>query len=173
VSHSLGLEAPVSALIEDYAPQKVLDVGCGCGSWYPALPFDCEWVGIDMWLPYLCQQRFQSRDLVRGSATKLPFHRRTFCIVLCIEILEHLSRDDGARMLKEAKRVAKRAVVVTTPTDPLGRHSQGQINRNPHERHITATSSRRLVSLGFNVHKIRTSDEKWDEFLIGVYEVDC
>jgi hypothetical protein len=92
-------------------------------------------------------------------------------LILCIEILEHLTREDGARMLEEAKRVARRAVIVTTPTDPLGRHSQDEINGNPHERHVTFTPSKRLVSLGFKVHKIRTADERWDEFLIGVCEV--
>jgi ubiquinone/menaquinone biosynthesis C-methylase UbiE len=171
VSHCGALEVPVRALIEEYAPKRILDVACGCGQWFSVLPFDCEWTGIDIWLPHLCQQRFQARNLVRGTATKLPFHERTFDVVLCIEVLEHLSRDDGPRMLEEAKRVAKRAVIVTTPTDPLGRHLQGEINGNPFERHVTATSSRGLVRLGFNVHKIRTADERWDEFLIGVCEV--
>jgi ubiquinone/menaquinone biosynthesis C-methylase UbiE len=171
LSHFTGLEPPVYALIAQYEPKQVLDVACGCGGWYPTLPLGCEWVGVDIWLPYLCQQRFQARNLVHGIVTDLPFHSGSFDVVLCIEVLEHLSRDDGARMLEEAKRVAKQAVIVTTPTDPLGRHSQGDINRNPHERHVTFTSSARLVRLGFKVHKIRTADERWDEFLIGVYEV--
>jgi ubiquinone/menaquinone biosynthesis C-methylase UbiE len=171
VSHYGGLEPPVTALIGEYKPETVLDVACGCGSWYPTLPFDCEWVGLDIWLPYLCLQRFQARNLIRGTATHLPFRSHQFDLVLCIEILEHLTREDGARMLGEAKRVAKRAVIVTTPTDPLGRHSQGEINGNPHERHITPISSKRLVTLGFNVHKIRLSHTKWDESLIGVCEV--
>jgi ubiquinone/menaquinone biosynthesis C-methylase UbiE len=171
LSHFVGLESPVCALIAQYEPKRVLDVACGCGQWYPALPLDCEWVGVDLWLPYLFRQRFQARDLIRGSATHLPFHSRAFDLVLCIEVLEHLSRTDGAHMLNEAKRVAKRAVIVTTPTDPLVRHSQDEINGNPYERHVTFTSSKQLVKLGFNVDKIRTPEERWDEFLIGVCEV--
>jgi ubiquinone/menaquinone biosynthesis C-methylase UbiE len=171
VSHYGGLEPPITALVEEYAPKRVLDVACGCGGWYPTLPFDCEWIGLDIWLPYLWEQRFQARNLIRGTATHLPVRPHRFDLVLCIEILEHLTRDDGARMLDEAKRVAKRAVIVTTPTDPLLRHGQEAINGNPYERHTTATSSSHLASLGFKVHKIRTSDEKWNEFLIGVCEV--
>jgi ubiquinone/menaquinone biosynthesis C-methylase UbiE len=171
VSHNIGLVPPIRRLVDRYKPKRILDVACGRGEWYPALPFGCEWVGVDIWLPYLCQQRLQGRSLVRGTATHLPFHSHSVDLVLCVEVLEHLSRDDGLRMLEEAKRVAKRTVIVTTPTDPLGRHSQSEINGNPSERHITATSSRRLLSLGFNVHKIRTADAKWNEFLIGICEV--
>jgi ubiquinone/menaquinone biosynthesis C-methylase UbiE len=170
LSHFAGLEPPVQDAIAQYEPHNVLDVACGCGSWYPALPLDCEWVGVDVWLPYLCEQRFQARNLIHGTATHLPLRPCSFDIVLCAEVLEHLSRQDGFRMLEEGKRVARRAVIVTTPTDPLVRHSQDEINENPHERHVTFTSSKRLVGLGFKVHKIRTPDERWDEFLIGVYE---
>jgi ubiquinone/menaquinone biosynthesis C-methylase UbiE len=170
LSHSQALDAPIRALVAAWQPRRILDIACGRGQWVPALP-PVEWVGVDIWLPYLRAQRFQSRNLIRATAVQLPFRSRSFDVVLCLEILEHLSRDDGARMLEEAKRVAKRAVIATTPTDPLVRHSQDVINGNPHERHVTFTSSKRLVSLGFNVHKIRTVIEQWDEFLIGVYEV--
>jgi agmatine/peptidylarginine deiminase len=73
-------------------------------------------------------------------------------------------------MLEEAKRVTRKAVIVTTPTDPLGRHNQDVLEENPHERHITQVPAAQLIEAGFQVHDVKTSDPKWDEFTIGVYE---
>jgi ubiquinone/menaquinone biosynthesis C-methylase UbiE len=143
-------------------------MACGRGEWF--YQYQCaEWVGIDIWLPYLHEQ--QRADRIRGAVMRLPFRRRTFDLVLCIEVLEHLAPQDGACMLEEAKRVAREAVIVTAPTDPLGRHSQGILNQNPHERHVTQTSAQQLTEQGFRVRMISTNDPKWDEFLVGICEV--
>lgn len=171
MSHNLSLEPPIRSLIDHYRPNRILDVACGRAEWFYQRPL-AEWVGIDLWLSYLTQQ-LEERNIerIQGVVTHLPFRERSFDLVLCIEVLEHLTPRDGARMLEEAKRVARSAVIVTAPTDPLGRHSQDVLNQNPHERHVMQISAERLAEQGFRIHTVRTQDPKWDEFLLGVYEV--
>jgi ubiquinone/menaquinone biosynthesis C-methylase UbiE len=172
LSHNPGLEPPIRTLIDRYKPKRILDVACGRGEWFYQRPL-AEWVGIDIWLPYLQALALEERNIehVRGIVTHLPFQQRSFDLVLCIEILEHLTAQDGLRMFDEAKRVARKVVIVTTPTDPLGRHLQDVLNQNPHERHVTRISGERLVEQGFRIHTVRTQDPKWDEFLVGVCEI--
>jgi ubiquinone/menaquinone biosynthesis C-methylase UbiE len=172
VSHNISLEPHIRHLLERYQPKRILDVASGLGHWCFQRPL-AEWVGIDLWLPYLIQQRREERfvDPVLGTAIRLPFLSRCFDLVLCIEILEHLPGKAGIRMLQEAKRCAKVAVIVTVPTDPLGRHAHDVVNQNPHERHVTQISADQLAEQGFRIHTVRTQDPKWDEFLIGVCEV--
>jgi len=88
---------------------QVLDIGCGTKELSNALA--CAKVTtIDSWEPFkpdiLC-------DL--NSVQELPFADGTFDLVLLIDVIEHLPKEHGFRILKEAQRVAKKAVVLLTP----------------------------------------------------------
>lgn len=48
-------------------------------------------------------------------ADNLPFEDREFCLVWLGDVLEHLERLDGERLLAEARRCARRFVVVRSP----------------------------------------------------------
>lgn len=53
-------------------------------------------------------------DIV-GSVLKIPVADGFFDVILCAEVLEHLSFDDFENCLKELKRVACRGVVLSLP----------------------------------------------------------
>jgi predicted SAM-dependent methyltransferase len=174
LSHNPSLEPHINHLFGVYQPNRILDVACGRCEWSRLRP-QADWTAIDLFLPYLrecIRNDVRGLERVRGTATVLPFRSRSFDLVLCAEILEHLPPLDGFRMLQEAKRVSKHAVIVTTPADPLGRHAQEVLNDNPLERHITATTQKELGECGFEVRIIKTNDSKWDEFLLGTWELD-
>ena len=52
---------------------------------------------------------------VIGSVTKIPFKDNHFDLVLCAQVLEHLSFEDFERALKELNRVSKKYVVLSLP----------------------------------------------------------
>ena len=56
---------------------------------------------------------------VQASAYALPYADDCFELVVCCEVLEHLERPE--RALAELSRVAGRAVLVSTPWEPLWR----------------------------------------------------
>jgi len=76
-------------------------------------------------LPDLRQQ-FPGIRLVRGDARLLPFAADSFDLVYCHAVIEHLgSRAQQAAFVREALRVARRGVLVTTPNrwHPIESHT--------------------------------------------------
>lgn len=78
-----------------YGSYCVLDVGCGSKPYYPFFaPFVSEYVGVD--------PTSSVADL-RGSAENVPISGRTFELVLCTQVLEHVT--DPARVVRELRRL--------------------------------------------------------------------
>ncbi len=98
--------------IKDWKGLKVLDVGCGGGftSEYLAEK-DANVYGIDMSskLIKVAKDHSQSRsldiDYRQGAAENLPFGKETFDVVVCVDVLEHVS--DLRRVIFEISRVLK------------------------------------------------------------------
>jgi SAM-dependent methyltransferase len=51
--------------------------------------------------------------LLRADARRLPIADRAFDVVLCSQVLHHFPGDDGAALLRELDRVARRRVIVS------------------------------------------------------------
>lgn len=94
--------------IISFEPEKILEIGVGNGftSKYlknrnlNVITFDVE-DGL-------------SPDVV-GSVLKLPFVYRSFDIVTCYEVLEHLPYNEFPKALKEIHRVSRKHVVLSLP----------------------------------------------------------
>jgi SAM-dependent methyltransferase len=69
---------------------------------------------------------------VQGDVRYLPFADRSFDIVICLEVLEHLEKTDGEKLLKELERVAAKQLILSTP---MGKYQQGVFDGNPHQEH--------------------------------------
>jgi SAM-dependent methyltransferase len=102
--------------------EDVLDLGCGMGYWGIVLKDPCRnVVGVDVSSSYLHLVKMLKvyEALLKGSASELPFRTGRFDTVLAIETIEHLSKQDGLELLRQAKEVSDR-VIVTTPLDISG-----------------------------------------------------
>ena len=103
-----------------FAPQSLLDAGCGEGHAIEQLGslIPLRYVGIDAnpacvaW----CKERFPGREFSQQSVLALPYADQSFDVVLCMEVLEHL--DDPAAAVRELSRVAKVGVVLSVPFEP-------------------------------------------------------
>jgi len=54
--------------------------------------------------------------LVRADAKRIPFKTKSFDCVVAVELIEHLQKPDGYTFLEETKRIAKRRIVLSTPS---------------------------------------------------------
>ncbi len=109
---------------------SVLDVGCGpfgLAAFLPgvsAVGLDAQvFEGVGRRLPFVC-----------GSATALPFRARSFPIVTCIDVLEHLGSEDRAHAVEEIVRVADRAVLLACPHGATARQCDEVYLRAREER---------------------------------------
>jgi SAM-dependent methyltransferase len=112
------------AQLEATKPQSVLDAGCGEGVVYRAMRkrgFQGEWFGFDFSREAVAYARTRSPECewVHGSAYSMPFASRSFEMVFCSEVLEHLA--DPEQSLRELARVSRRWLLLSVPMEPIFR----------------------------------------------------
>lgn len=106
------------------SPETFLDAGCGEG--FVARRILDAAPGIDLTgcdvsegaLKISASANPEARFVV-GSVVALPFPDRSFDVVGCFEVLEHLPGGMPRQALSELARVARRAVVLSVPHEPM------------------------------------------------------
>ena len=97
---------------------KILEVGSGSLGITPYFKKQIDGVDINFTgpkSPYINE--------LKGEATKLPFRKNSYDVVISVDTLEHLKSDDRPKAISEIMRVAKRLVVIVVP---VGEISQNQ-----------------------------------------------
>jgi 2-polyprenyl-3-methyl-5-hydroxy-6-metoxy-1,4-benzoquinol methylase len=127
--------AEVDTSVRQLAPSTVLDVGCGEGvvtERLAGLLPEVTVVGLDADDPRLAVEwRRRGGDNLAfrvGSGYQLPYDANSFDLVCAMEVLEHVERPDA--LLGEMARVARRALLVSVPREPLWRISHVMAGRN-------------------------------------------
>ncbi len=88
--------AEQAAELEEAAPVRILDVGCGVKPYYPLFAgVASEYVGVDI-------VENPAAELL-GQVEALPVADASFDVVLCTQVLEH--SDDPAQAVRELRRV--------------------------------------------------------------------
>ncbi len=98
--------------------RSILDAGCGEGYWLDYVRRHREvdqCVGVELAENRAEKTRSEFPDLqiVTGDISRLPFDDKTFDLVTCMEVLEHLPQWQSA--VGELIRIARKAVLITVP----------------------------------------------------------
>jgi Methyltransferase domain len=139
----------------------VLDLGCGHRSLLEVcnIPFT---VGVDLFEPFLQESRRTGihTDYVLADLRTVAFRPKSFDAVIAAEVLEHLTREEGAMLLQRMEEWARKKVIVTTPNGFL---EQDAYEDNPLQEHQSGWNSEELGRLGYRVRggagwkKLRTA----------------
>jgi ubiquinone/menaquinone biosynthesis C-methylase UbiE len=138
------------------SPSMVLDAGCGTGIWgYLLRASRRESVtlfGLDIFRDYLSFVKHRNiyDGLLQADLSHLPFRDGTFEYVIAVEVLEHLPKSLGRKMVNELLRCCHKKVVLTTPNG--FRHQE--VKGLPTETHLSGWTTGELRALGFKVHGI-------------------
>lgn len=106
-------------------PRTAFEVGAGEGystqRLAPMLPADCRFTSSEFEpeLALRARQRNPGVAISTQSIYAIGREDASADLVVCLEVLEHL--DDPARGLAELARVARRALIVSVPNEPLWR----------------------------------------------------
>ena len=131
---------------------SVLDVGCGR---QPVLIETKRQYnqhqrvfGIDIFFPYLVENRGNFDIVVQGLAQLLPLKSKCVDCVTMIDVLEHLDVDAADAAFHELERVARKAIVIFTPS---GFMPQEPYDGNPFQKHLSNWTAASLKRRGFRV----------------------
>jgi len=97
--------------------KTVLDVACGLSLKSQYIDADIR-VGVDVYRPYLKKIEANvpyvviNADVMHLDSLFLP---DSFDLVLLLDILEHLEKDQAIDLLKMAEKIASKAVIIETP----------------------------------------------------------
>jgi len=143
---------------EDYLKRElagcetVLDLGCGYNSaiQYCKVPFS---VGVELFEPYLQESQKKSihSEYIKEDITKIEFAPKSFDIVVCFEVLEHLTKDQGYKLCEKMEKWAKNKIVIKTPNNYI---EQDGYDDNPLQEHKSGWDVEELQKLGFEVYGI-------------------
>lgn len=137
----------------------ILDVGCGYGEWGSLLRAKkggrFYLLGIDIWRPHLERlSRAEVYDLIiQADASTLPLKNKSIDISLACEILEHLNKDAGYKLLEDLERISRKMIIISTPLN----WPQSEIYGNPYEKHLSEWKPQELIHLGYKVKVINAT----------------
>lgn len=148
-------------------PDSILDVGCGEGFSLQRLQeagIGKTYEGVDS-LPAalaLGKKIHPKLHLKQGDIYHLPYEANTFDVVLCTEVLEHLT--EPAKALKELKRVSKGYCVISVPNEPwfmVGNFLRGKNIRRfgndiEHIQHWSTGSIKKFIDKEMTVVTVQT-----------------
>ena len=130
--------------------ETVLDLGCGRNSTlqYVSVPYS---LGIEIFEPYLEESRKRRihTDYICADINDIEFRENSFDAVLAIELIEHLTKEDGLRLIKKMERWARVKVIIVTPNSFL---PQDEYDDNFRQIHLSGWNVREFNGLGYNVY---------------------
>jgi len=119
------------------AAKTILDIGVGSGFYGQTLRaiFPEAYIsGIEVWPKYIQNQLDYYNEILLGDARKLDLlrHYPNQDLVVAADVVEHFSKEDAIRIVKDIKCITKN-IIVTMPIIP---YPQGAYNGNVYETHL-------------------------------------
>ena len=139
----------------DKDAKNILDIGCGKGQPMQFINRHKEFcvTGVDTFESSLkeCEHTGVYDDLVLGDVLALPFEKKSFDVVICLALLEHLEKEEGEKLLRKMEGIARKQVIITTP---VGEYEQGPLEGNPHQQHKYCWEPAELKEKGYKVRGV-------------------
>ncbi len=127
-----------------------VDIGCGAGSPVRHLEFEYS-VGVEGHAPTLkAAQKLHTHNEFRlAGATELDKHfsENQFDCCIALDLIEHLTKKDGIKLIRDMEQIASRKILIFTPNGFLPQQSHdGDL-----QEHLSGWSVEEMESLGFKV----------------------
>jgi len=131
--------------------ENVLDVGCGCS-------MNLRWlgvkhpVGIEAHQPS-CEKAKQQNthdELVHGDVRELDqyFQSGQFDACIALDVIEHLTKEDGIKLIEQMERISRHKVIFLTPSGFLPQHS---FDNNKLQEHLSGWEASEMEQRGYRV----------------------
>lgn len=130
---------------------RVLEVGCGKSNNMRCLGISRS-TGIDGFAPYVEEARSKKLhdNVVLGDVRELDkyFKPGQFDAVVALDVIEHLTKEDGLRMMQSMEKIAGHKVIFFTPSGFLPQHT---FDNNNLQEHLSGWEAREMEQYGYHV----------------------
>jgi SAM-dependent methyltransferase len=131
--------------------ESVLDIGCGASPAMRQLGV-AHPVGFEGYKPSadLAKQRNTHDEIVLGDVRDLERHFRPgqFDACIALDVIEHLPKPDGIKMMQAMEKVAARKVVLFTPSGFL---PQKHTDNDDLQEHLSGWEPSEMAGYGYQV----------------------
>jgi SAM-dependent methyltransferase len=128
----------------------VLDLGCGYNS--PLQHYGTVFsVGVELFAPYLEESRKKAihNEYIRADIREVDFKSKSFDVVMALDILEHLTKKEGYKLIQKMEIWARKKIILFTPNGYLW---QDNYDNNPLQEHLSGWNIDELRNRGFKVY---------------------
>jgi len=129
--------------------KTVLDVGCGSNSQlqHCNVPYS---LGVDIFDSYLEESKKKNlhTEYMKADIRTVSFEPQSFDAVYCSEVLEHMTKENGYKLLDNMALWARKKVIITTPN---GYIKQSEYDGNPFQGHVSGWTVGELRRAGYKV----------------------
>ncbi len=129
----------------------VLDVGCGKSTIMKSLGVQ-DSTALDGFAPYVEEARKGNfhTNVVLGDVRDLEqyFKPSQFDAVIAVDVIEHLTKEDGMRMMRSMEKIAAKKVIFFTPSGFLPQHS---FENNSMQDHLSGWEANEMTGMGYKV----------------------
>ncbi len=132
--------------------ETLLDVGCGSNSPIRAFSAKLYCVGVDAFAPSIEKSKalnihneYKQTDILNIDKV---FEPESFDCVLASDVIEHLDKEDGYKLMEKMEKIAKKKVIIFTPNGFL---PQGEYDDNPWQVHKSGWEVDEMRQQGYKV----------------------
>lgn len=132
--------------------KSVLDLACGYNSLIKDINIPHK-VGVEMFSDYLDQSKEKKihNEYIQENILTVEFPPKSYELVFCSEVIEHLEKKDGFTLLDNAEKWASKKVIITTPNGFL---EQEEYDNNPLQIHKSGWTVEEFKKRGYIVYGI-------------------
>lgn len=137
----------------------IVDLGCGFGIWGHILRSwshiggsEAYMIGCDVSLKILQKtKKYNPYDeMIICDIKFLPFREKYVDIIIALEVVEHLNKNEGMKFLISLSTLAREKIVISTP---YGLYKQHDTYEYQFEEHKSFWTEKDFTKAGYNVNK--------------------
>jgi len=131
-----------------------IDLGCGKDSPLKFFSNELKYsLGVDSHMPSIASSMKSGIHSEYIASDILETCRKitdnSFDCALALDLIEHLEKEDGEKLLKEMARIAKKRIIIYTPNGFL---KQTVFEDNQAQKHLSGWSVKEMKKFGFKVY---------------------
>lgn len=130
----------------------ILELGAGQNSYYHVDGRKYKITGFDIHEPSLMKAKENGKidDYIVGNVLEINkiFNEKSYDLVCAFDLIEHLKKEDGYKLIANMKKISRKKIVLYTPNGFL---PQPPSKDNPFQEHLSGWDYNEMTELGFNV----------------------